>query len=120
MPGFVPADDLPALYAVADAFVMPSLEEGFGMTVVEAMAAGTPVVGTRVGGIPALVDDGETGELVPSGDASALAAGIERLLDRLDASGAEPMARAARRRADDYAWDRIGAQFESVYEEVVA
>lgn len=74
-------DDVPRLLRSAAVAVVPSLwAEAFGLTVVEAMAAGVPVIATRVGGIPEIVTDGETGVLVPAGDATALAAALERLL----------------------------------------
>jgi glycosyltransferase involved in cell wall biosynthesis len=74
--------DVPALLAGATVAVVPSLwEEAFGLAVVEAMAAGVPVVASRVGGIPELVDDGRTGLLVPPGDARALAAALRLLLE---------------------------------------
>lgn len=73
--------DVPALLAGATVAVVPSLwEEAFGLAVVEAMAAGVPLVATRTGGIPELVEDGETGLLVPPGDARALADALRGLL----------------------------------------
>lgn len=68
------------LFGSIDALVHPSLEEGFGQVVVEAMLAGCPVVATTAGGLPEVV--GDAGELVPPGDADALAAGMLRVLDR--------------------------------------
>ena len=74
--------DVPALLAGATVAVVPSLwEEAFGLAVVEAMAAGVPLVASRTGGIPELVDDGRTGLLVPPGDARALADALRLLLD---------------------------------------
>lgn len=113
MLGFVPTDVLPALYAAADVFVAPSLEEGFGMTVVEAMAAGTPVVATRVGAIPRIVDPGTHGALADPGD-------VATLTDRLDALLAAPEARermadAARERAAEYSWTAVADRFATVY-----
>lgn len=75
--------DVPALLGGATVAVVPSLwAEAFGLTVVEAMAAGVPLVASRTGGIPELVEDGKTGILVPPGDACALADAIRLLLDR--------------------------------------
>lgn len=74
-------DDVPRHLAAADAFVLSSRSEGMPMSILEAMAAGLPVVATRVGGIAELVADGETGLLVPAGDAAALAAALQRLVD---------------------------------------
>jgi glycosyltransferase involved in cell wall biosynthesis len=69
---------------VFDIFVLPSLNEGMGRVLVEAMAAGKPVVASRVGGIPDLVHDGETGYLVPPADAKALSDAILKLLKNPD------------------------------------
>ena len=95
--GVVPQEEMPGLYALADLFVCPSeWDEPFGTVNVEAMAAGTPVVASRVGGIPEAVTDGETGLLVPPADPPALAAALGALID--DAGRRHRMA-AARARA---------------------
>ena len=78
LPGF--RDDVLALVKSVDLFVMSSVTEGLGSTVLDAMAMGLAVVGTRAGGIPEAVVPGETGLLVPPGDAKALAAAIVRML----------------------------------------
>lgn len=70
-----------ALYNAADLFVLPSLEENLGQTVLEAMSCGTPVVGSDVGGIPDLARPGETGELAKPGDPESLRDAISKLLD---------------------------------------
>lgn len=73
-------DDVPALLAASDALVLPSSVEGLPLVVLEAMAAGRPVVATAVGGTPEAVVDGETGLLVPPGDVDALAEAVDSLL----------------------------------------
>jgi len=80
-----------------DVFVQPSLWEGFGLTAVEAMSVETPVVASRVGGVEEVVIDGESGILVPPGDAPALASACALLLRNRDL--AERLARAGRARA---------------------
>ena len=114
--GFVPAADLPSLYSIADLFVLPSLEEGFGMTVIEAMAASTPVVATRVGATPRIIDDGEHGLLVESGDVEALAGAIDTLLD--DSTQRQRMSRRALTRARAYSWCSVAKEFISAYQKV--
>lgn len=77
-------DDVPALLAEADIFVLSSVAEGMPGVVLEAMASGLPVVATRVGGTVELVVDGETGMLVAPSDPSALASALARYIDDLD------------------------------------
>jgi glycosyltransferase involved in cell wall biosynthesis len=72
-------DDVPRVLAGSDIFVLPTPSEGLSIAIMEAMAAGLPVVTTRVGGNPELVEDGRTGRLVSVGDAAALAEAIESL-----------------------------------------
>jgi glycosyltransferase involved in cell wall biosynthesis len=99
-------DDVPELLASFDVFAFPSLFEGLCLAVIEAQAAGVPVVATPVGGIRETVVDGETGLLVPPGDPAALAAGIRRLLD--DRPAAEAMAAEAKRRVQErYSVERM-------------
>jgi glycosyltransferase involved in cell wall biosynthesis len=74
-----PRKDVPALMHAMDVFAMPSIWEGFGLVLLEAMAAGRPIVASRVATIPEVVLDGETGLLVPAGDPLALADALARL-----------------------------------------
>ena len=90
--------DVPALLAGAGLFVLPSRTEGVSLTLLEAMASGLAVVATRVGGNPEVVADGETGLLVPAGDAEALAAAILRL--RRDDRARRRMGEAGRHRVE--------------------
>jgi len=76
--GYVPDDDLPFYYSLADVFVFPSLLEGFGLPVAEAMACGTPVIAANTSSLPEVV--GDAGVLVPAMDSAALADALRRLL----------------------------------------
>ena len=78
--GLLPRSQLIRLYQSAEIFALPSLQEGLGISVLEAMACGTPVVSTRCGGPEGVVHDGQTGRLVENGNAQALADGILGLL----------------------------------------
>ncbi len=105
-------------FAAADLFVLPSLFDSLPIAVLEAMAAGLPVVATRVGGVPDVVEDTHTGILVEPGDPTALAAALDALAadDGLRGRlGAEAWRRSAR-----YSWDAVIPKIKSVYEEAVA
>jgi glycosyltransferase involved in cell wall biosynthesis len=111
--------DVPALLALTDVFVHPSLEEGFSNAILEAMAAGKPVVATAVGGNPEAVSHEETGLVVPPGDAASLATAIVSLLD--DPAAARKLGAAGRRRvAERFTVDRMVHEYEAVYEKLVA
>jgi len=108
-------DDIPELLACLDVFVLPSLGEGISNTVLEAMASGLPVVATRVGGNPELVEDGVTGLLVPVGDVTALANALLTLVE--DPAQCEQMAHAAVRRVQrDFDWEATVAAYLEVYD----
>jgi glycosyltransferase involved in cell wall biosynthesis len=92
-------DDVARCLAAADVAVLPSLHEGLGVAALEAMAAARPVVASRVGGLAEVVVDGETGRLVPAGDAAALAAALVALADDPDARRRMGVAGLARVRA---------------------
>ena len=107
-------DDVPELRAEASCVALASDYEGCPLTVLEAMAAGVPVVATRVGGVPELIDDGRTGLLVPPGDEEALAAAIARAL--ADPGGLGAAAREVARRR--FSRERMASEIEAVYDEV--
>ncbi len=111
-------DTLPYYYSAADVCVMPSLYESFGLVALEAMACGTPVVASRVGGLPYVVRDGETGLLVQDSDPPALAEGLQRLLsdDELRARLGARALQVAR----EYAWQRVAAENLAIYHDVLA
>ena len=113
---FVGSLDQPTLatyYAAADVCAVPSLTESFGLVALEAMACGTPVVGTRVGGLQTLIADGESGLLVPAGDYQALADAIARVLT--DPRLRMHLAHGARERAEHFTWQSVGARIERLY-----
>jgi glycosyltransferase involved in cell wall biosynthesis len=82
--GVVPHAELPKIYAGADLYLWPAINEAYGMAFLEAQAAGLPVVAGHTGGVPAVVADGVAGILTPVGDAAAFALAVARLLDRPD------------------------------------
>ena len=91
-------DDVPDLLAASDLFVLPSLWEGLPMALIEAMASGLPIVATEVSGTIRVMVPGQTGILVPPGDAQKLAEAILQLLS--DPERARAMGKAARRRVE--------------------
>ncbi len=105
------------LLSHATAFVCPSLYEPLGIVNLEAMACGTAVVASRVGGIPEVVADGQTGLLVPPGDPAALADAVNTLVS--DHSMAASMGRRGRERAiAEFDWAGIAAQTVALYQEL--
>jgi D-inositol-3-phosphate glycosyltransferase len=112
-----PQELLPQYYAAADVFVMPSHYESFGMVVLEAMACGTPVVASRVGGLASTVVHEQTGLLVPVGDAAGFAEAIRRMLT-------SPTLRAmcgheSLQRAQNYAWPRVVERNVQIYHRLI-
>ena len=103
------AGELRREYASASVFCLPSLQEGFGIVFLEAMAAGLPVVAGRAGAVPEVVPDGEVGRLVPPRDAEALAGALVRLLR--DSERRRQMGRRGRRRVRDFDWPRVARRF---------
>ncbi len=107
--------DVPDLLAATDVFVLPSLWEGNPLGILEAMAAGVPVVATRVGGVPEFVRDGETGILVPPADVHALGAALRRIATDAPLRSALG-ARARRVAADRFDIGRMIAEYERLYD----
>ncbi len=106
-------DTLPYYYSAADVLVMPSYYESFGMVALEAMACGTPVIASQVGGLAFLVQDGVTGFHVPSEDAGALCEKLSLLLG--DETLRRRMGVAAAARAQEYNWEKIARQIVDMY-----
>jgi len=110
-------DTLPYYYSAADVVVMPSFYESFGMVALEAMACGTPVVASQVGGLAFLVRDGETGFTVPVDDPQALAARLTDLLENPELQ--YDMSQRAVKFSKDYSWDVIAEKIVAQYREVI-
>jgi glycosyltransferase involved in cell wall biosynthesis len=112
--------DIPELMAAADGYLMSSAWEGMPMVLLEAAAAGLPIVATRVGGNHELVREGESGFLAPARDPSALAAAALRLMT-LSQEERQAMGRRGREHVRaNYSLDRVAEQWERLYREVAA
>ncbi len=109
---------LPFYYSAADAVVMPSRYESFGLAALEAMACGTPVVASDVGGLSYLVRDGETGFLVPEGNAELFAEKISLLLHNTKLR--KEMGQRGIQEAQEYSWWNIGERMIELYEDVLS
>jgi glycosyltransferase involved in cell wall biosynthesis len=108
--GAVPHEDLVDYYAAADGFVLPSRNEGCPNVLLEALASGCPAVASRVGHVPALLDEAWT---VPAGEPATLAASLRRLLDT------RPDAASIRRQVKDLTWEAVAARVLHVFQEAL-
>jgi sugar transferase (PEP-CTERM/EpsH1 system associated) len=111
--------DVPELMRAFDAFVLSSLSEGLSITLLEAMAAGLPVVATRVGGNGEIVSDGETGVLVEPHDATALAAAMGSMIDRRERA-ARMGARGRERVREHFSERSMVRRYQDLYERLLA
>lgn len=110
--------DIPELLSAADAFVLTSISEGIPVTVLEAMAAGLPVAATRVGGLPELIREGETGLLVAPSDPEAVAQALRVMMADRDRAAA--WGRAGRKLAEDrFSESRMHAEYRLLLEEMI-
>ena len=107
-------DKLPYYYSAAEVVVMPSHYESFGMVALEAMACGTPVIASEVGGLAYLVRDGETGFTIPAEEPDALCEKLSWLLNNPELHAT--MSKKAAEYDQDYAWEKIAGQIVGVYE----
>jgi glycosyltransferase involved in cell wall biosynthesis len=119
-PGFVPHEEVPRYFSLARAAAFPSLaDEAFGISICEAMACGVPAIGTTVGGIPEVIEDGQTGLLVKPRDEEALARAIASLHD--DEGKRRSMAERGRDRVNEsFTWEKVTDRLLRVYEKVRA
>lgn len=109
---------LPYFYSAAEAVIMPSDYESFGMVALEAMSSGTPVIASEVGGLAFLVRDGETGFLVPVRDPRALASRIQTLLENPQKQ--REMGENAVALAQKYGWSHIKDRLLNIFQELTA
>ncbi len=114
--GYLGGEDLAAAYASADAFLFPSSTETLGLVLLEAMAAGCPVVGANRGGIPDIVTDGVNGCLYDPGEPTSLTEATRRLLASPDRRA--ELRRAARSEAERWGWAGATAQLRAYYGQV--
>jgi glycosyltransferase involved in cell wall biosynthesis len=111
-------EDVPELLATCDIVALPSFHEGLPMALLEAMAAGRPVVASAVGGVPHLIRDGETGVLVAPGDHAALQEALGRLAE--DEATRRRLAASAMRLVEErFGFDRTLQRYEELYREVL-
>jgi D-inositol-3-phosphate glycosyltransferase len=115
--GAVEHDDLPLYYNAADVCVVPSYYESFGMVAVEAMACGTPVVASRVGGLASTISDGETGYLIPWRCPEPFAERLELLLDNDELRAA--FGRAGREAVERYRWANVAEAVAGLYDSLL-
>ena len=113
---YIPADDLPRYYRSGDVFCAPNTgHESLGLIILEAMAAGLPIVASRIQGFKDVLTDGVHGLLVPPKDSAALADGLRKLLT--DGAMREEMGRAGAQHARNYSWDEVSGRVLGFYEE---
>jgi phosphatidylinositol alpha-mannosyltransferase len=118
MLGTVPHREVPPYHAACEVFCAPATgRESFGIVLVEAMAAGLPVVASDIAGYREVLRNGVEGILVPPGDPAALAGAVGALLD--DRAAARRFGRAGRERARRYSWDSVARDLEAVYAEAL-
>jgi glycosyltransferase involved in cell wall biosynthesis len=115
--GYLAGEDLAAAYASGDAFLFPSSTETLGLVLLEAMAAGCPVVGANRGGIPDIVNDGENGCLYDPDQPRSLISAVERLLG--DGATRSQLRQAARQEAERWGWSGATEQLRSYYRQVL-
>ena len=113
--GYVPDEHMPIFYSGAKAFIFPSLYEGFGLPVLEAMASGTPVIASDCSSIPEVV--GDAGELLASDDIDGLTGAMRRIIE--DDAWRHALSRAGVEQAAAFSWQRTAQETIDVYRHVL-
>lgn len=112
--GKVPHERIPDYMRQADVFVLPSVSEGFPVTVLEAIACGLSIVATRVGGLPDIIEDGTNGYLIDPKSEKQIAKALLKLLQ--DEHLREYMSANNKNAAEKYSWDKVAATLEEIYQ----
>ena len=113
--GYIPQEDLPLVYNLATLFVYPTIYEGFGLPVLEAMACGVPVITSQISSLPEIV--GDAGVLIPVSDAGALYDAMDRLLQ--NKSLRDELIKAGLTRAKTFSWERTAQLTCKIYQKVL-
>jgi glycosyltransferase involved in cell wall biosynthesis len=118
IPGFQPDDPLlPSVYKAASMFVLPTVHEPFGIVILEAWAAGTPVIATRIGGIPGFTHDGQDILLFEKNDEAALVSHMETVAN--DGARRTTLIAGATREVSHYDWTAIALRMRGIYEQAL-
>lgn len=115
--GYVPENLKPSYYRAADIFVLPSFSEAFPLTLLEAGAAGLPIIATDVGGVSDILHDGINGVITKTGDPEDLADKIVSLLD--DDELREKLGKKGQMLAEQYSWEKVAEETEKVYLDLI-
>jgi len=116
--GQIPNEKIPEHLAVADCFVLPSLKEGFGISILEAMACKVPVIGTNIGGIPDIIKSGENGVLIEPKNPEAIAKAIYKIYSQ--PKFARNLVQNAKSNLEKYDWKRISEKVNQIYLKLAA
>lgn len=115
--GKIPIENVPCYLAASDVFVLPSLSEGMPNVVLEAMAAGLPIVATKVGGLPEIIKNGENGFLVEPKNAEQISEKVSLIL--MDSRLRETLSRNNRENSKNFNWDNIAQKLEGIYKKYI-
>jgi glycosyltransferase involved in cell wall biosynthesis len=115
--GEIAHSKLPRWFKMADVFVMPSLSEGFGICALEAMASGVPVIATRVGSLPEIILDGETGILLDKRQPAEIYRAIMRIFKNKDF--AAYLSENGKKRAAEFSWDKSAEKVYKIYQSLL-